>query len=491
MSLLHKIIFAFTVCFVSLGVVLGSFAFYATSEAVYANNFGRTDQKTILQTLKEEPYTEDIDYRYSLVYLLTSTIAGGTGIDDFTGPSETTLNNFVDWLRGDKETIEVSLPSTTNETLTNNLDQEAAQFVDEYKGQLEVCAGDRTTQTQQNGYSPGDFCLPSQVRNGQVSFVNYVNGGGENVLDGVVLTDLSAGLKLNPAQIEFLSAYQTPRNALVTLRGAFPFLLIFSVLLMAGLYYSQKLQKEDLYLGIIRLLGYVAVSIISLALLGVFFFNEGFLRGFLESNSLPGLNPTILDILAGLGRGVVIDSLAPSFIVGGLLSIIVAINYYVYNQRKIEDANDNELFQLHERDIYDQSVLIAKKPAVPTSASAQNLSKKQLETLERIKDQQAAQNYQLSPTTPTAPATPNPQQMQDSLARTLNPAQAKPAPTQNSPAPKPTPSADPTIVTTPAPKPAQSNLVNPQGPRKTIVGGNNSRPLIESNPENNRRTISF
>ena len=495
MSFLHKIIFALTVCFVSLSVVLGSFAFYATNDQVFENNFNQTDQKLILQALKEEPYTAGIDYRYSLVYLLVQTTAQGISIDDFTTPSLETLDNFVEWLRGDRETIEISLPANTNEVLAADLDQESIEFVDTYKGQLEVCAGDKTTQTQQNGYSPGNFCLPSQVRNGQVNFTTYVNARDENLLDDVVVTDLSEGVKINPEQVEFASAYVTPRNTLVGLRKSLPFLLIFSVLLVAIWYYSQKLQKEDLYLGIIRLLGYVSVSVISLALLGVFFFNEAFFASFLEANSLPGLNPTVLDIFSAMGRGVVIDSLAPSFIIGGLLSIVVAINYFVYNQRKIEDANDNELFQLHERDIYDQSVLIAKKPAVPTSAGQQKLSRKQLETLERIKDQQAAQNYQLdAPTATERAAALDPQKLRDSLASTLQQAPSTPtkpasqpqtAPAQPVPAP-----TRPTVTPRPSTEP-RSNLANTLPPRKTVVGGSGSRPLIESNPDTNRRTISF
>ena len=497
MSLLHRIFFTLTVCFLSLSLTLGSFTFYATNTQVVRSNLSFVEQRIILQNLKEQPYTSQIDYRYSLIYLLLQTLTQETAIDEFSELSLKTLENISTWLRGESETIRIELPTETDEVLTAELDANARAFIEEHKARLDVCTQEALEQTQQNGYSPNDFCIPAQVRNGQVNFTTYVNAGESDTLDDLVAGDLASGAVIDPAQIEFLRAYSQPRTGLVFIRASLPFLVILSILLLGVWYYSQKLQKEDLYLGIIRLLGYVAVSVISLAIFGIFVLNENFLQRYFQLHSLPGLNPDVIGTFAQVSRGVVIDGLAPSFILGGLLSIVTAINYFVYNQRKIVEANDNELFQLHERDIYDQSVLLARKPSVPAPKPA-DFSQKQLAALARIKDQQAAQNYRITQTDNPKKNPPNPAaHWQKDLENTLHPApnlapkfnkeqsSSPKQPTSNKPVETKT---NPTLGKTSV----ASTVVSARPhPNKTVIGSKPSKPLIETDPKTTRRIITF
>jgi hypothetical protein len=396
MYLVNKILFAITVWFISASIVIVGFSYYITNPSVLNSHIDSINKKELLQAINDNDLkSEKIDYSLSLNYIVLESYRGQVPIEDFSKQIDNNITGISEWLQGDRNTIPLYLPTNSNELLKSRIDQTADKFIASHKPEMQVCSGEKTSQTQQNGYSLTDFCIPAQVRNDQIDLRSYVNAQDENVLNGLIEGDIDSTPKVTPEKVPFLNNWVSLRNTLATVRKSTPLVIITAIVLLALLYYTQKLDKEEVQLEVIYLLAYVSICTIGLSLLSILFTGELTVINFVQDNMLPGLDGAVSQIIGRSLHQSILSSLQPSLIAGGLLGLAALVNYILYSRKKTSELFENDTLKVNEHNVFEESILVTPPQEPRESIDTPLYNAAQVKKIEEIKDLQAAHNYEI------------------------------------------------------------------------------------------------
>lgn len=384
MHIIHKILFAITVWFVSLSVVMVFFVYGITNSNQIQNTFETSDYKTILQELNQNPLTEEeLDYRYSLPYIILQSHQESLDSGDIQTVVEGNIENTTKWFQSETNNLKITLPLDTNSILEETIDNKSNEFITEHKESIKVCDNNQNLNIQENGYSASDFCVPSQVRSGQVSLTSYISSSESDILSNLIQDFDTNSNEIEPSKIEYMTGWVSVRNLLVLGQNTVPFLTISSIILASLLYYTQKNRGESITLEAINLIGYIAICSSLLSIIGLVLFNKSNVIAFVEQNSLPGITTTITNILGTSAYQVTTNSLLPALYTGIGLGLISTLGFIIHTRRIRKKSNTSEVLQIHEHDVFDQSVLLA---SLPDTKSNLEPNEKTLEIIEQIKN---------------------------------------------------------------------------------------------------------
>ncbi len=387
MYIIHKILFAVTVWFISLSIVLVSFAGGVTNPRTIQEKFDSADYKTILQEIDNSPLTEEIEYQYTLPYIILLSFQNNLDSDTVQRVLDENIENAVSWFKGETDQLKISNPDDTNTILSDNLDETSKEFINANKARINVCSAEQNQDIQENGYSATNFCIPAQVRNEQVSLTTYAGIQESNsLLSNLILGFDENNSEINPDNINYLQGWVNTRNTLLFAQQSRPFLIISSLALISLLYYTQKNRNENIGLEAINLTGYIAICTSLLSIIGFVLFNKGNLTAFVEQNSLPGLSMKITEVLSAGTYDVLTRALLPSLLIGIGLGLMAIISFAFYSKKIKSASNESEILQIHEQDVFDQSVLLA---TLPDTANSTTPNEKTMEIVEQIKDMHA------------------------------------------------------------------------------------------------------
>jgi hypothetical protein len=223
MSNLRRLFFQLFVWFTSISIVVGSIVFVLPDGELHKqrlreNNFYELANTALKPQLSLDKYTIQNSFSYILSNTIITEVATPSWIR---GVVERNIDITTSWLAG-KENWELYVPTREIEqSIQKSIDTQTQTFVDENKKELKVCTDDQSLNIKANGFDLSkDFCIPSEVRNGQQKLTEFVATDSLGTSVGILNKLIKNSTLSKSSEIQNISELTTgvgdPKNNIIS-----------------------------------------------------------------------------------------------------------------------------------------------------------------------------------------------------------------------------------------------------------------------------------
>jgi hypothetical protein len=351
MNNLRKLFFHVFIWFASLSILTISIVFVLPNSELHKkrlvdNNFY---EKINIQ-IKPQSNLDELNQQNVISYILSNTI-----IKEIVTPTwlrgviEKNIDITSSWLNG-KDTWELYIPTRdVEQAIQKSVNKETETFVTANKKEIKVCTQAQSDSIKAEGFDLNkEFCIPSEVRNGQKSLTEFVSKSSLSPSIGI-LNNLVKGSNLsNTSEIQniiditensprdkqkILSMIFYVRDSSITLRNNISaILLIFIGLILTNILLLNATHRNPLYF-IFR--ACFSITLYTLVFSGIFVFVIGgtdYLPSTIKELLLPGfINAEVVKIISSQLVTFGIDLVFPG-IVFALGVFLFGLMFWLFNR---------------------------------------------------------------------------------------------------------------------------------------------------------------